>query len=192
MSAVGRKNVCSGTGPGGRSTAAGLRPPRLAGRTRATVRWGQNGRASGSWSPAATSPASTCRCRVSACGDGVASANRRGRFPRGIPTGSGSTLDQRRGRIDLREGGLGDRLDLAPRRATEEDQRHVQGLRAHRPQRRVIEALLPARQPAPQIVGDVECDEEPRPRRAIAFRSRRGHARNRKGASGPVRPRPSG
>ena len=48
--------------PAASPPAAGLRPPCSSGRTRATVRCGQNGRFSGSWSRAATSARSTCAC----------------------------------------------------------------------------------------------------------------------------------
>src|SRR5262249_50922679 len=61
---VGRKNrnICSGSGCGSFRIRAGFRLLGASGRTRATVRWGQNARFSGSWKPASTRRSSTPAC----------------------------------------------------------------------------------------------------------------------------------
>ena len=181
MSGVGRK-ICERTfgGPGGLSTTAGLRDPRFAGRTRATVRWGQNGRSRRARAaPPRASPSTTCACSASACGERASSANSPGRFPRGSPTGSGSISITGRRRVDPRERRLGDRVHLARIPRSEEDQRHVQVLRGDRPQRRVVEAPLPGRDPITQLIGQLQGAEQshPRHRKAAA----------RKGSPPPIR-----
>src|SRR5215218_3242746 len=73
----------------------------------------------------------------------------------------------------------GDRLDLLLRPVAEEGERDVQGLRSDGPQRRIHQRLPPPGDDLlAEVVGQVESDEQPRPR---AFRSFLRHGRHAKG-----------
>jgi hypothetical protein len=107
------------------------------------------------------------------------------------PEEAGSPLrDRRRLRVEAqfdrarleRVDELGDPRDRPLGMMAEEDERHVQRLGPHRPQRRIAEpSFLPLRQAVADPVGQVEGGEQPRARRLWAFL---GHAPQATASSG--------